>query len=171
MLRDSIAHIIIIDDPISPAMSMSDKGLVAVNEWMDSTINAYNADSLHKQASDGQSCKSDAGCLECQSAARSSKLPVRFYSLTLVKAFLVLPKRRQQFVGLPARSGNSMFVQQAVGAMFGNGIYLQKEISPKITYRHGLGVHHLYRCVCLPKWNYKRLRKATLKKKEKVIWG
>ena len=71
------AHFIIIDDPINPAMSMPDKGLAAVNEWMDATINAYNADSLHKQASNGQLRKSDAGCLECQSAVRSSELPMR----------------------------------------------------------------------------------------------
>jgi len=32
------AHFIIIDDPINPGQSMSDKGLAVVNEWMDSTI-------------------------------------------------------------------------------------------------------------------------------------
>jgi len=32
------AHFIIIDDPINPCMSMSDKGLAVVNEWMDTTI-------------------------------------------------------------------------------------------------------------------------------------
>jgi predicted phage terminase large subunit-like protein len=32
------AHFIIIDDPINPSMSMSDKGLAVVNDWMDTTI-------------------------------------------------------------------------------------------------------------------------------------
>lgn len=32
------AHFIIIDDPINPYMALSDKGLAAANEWMDSTV-------------------------------------------------------------------------------------------------------------------------------------